>query len=356
MHSRYRAYQHLLLILTLLAGTNAYAAGRIGTAVRRLAPLVATTQALSFVQAHTRPQLHTATSDTALVPCGFTFVPKIKEDIEKAPEAPFDQYGNTPLTHAVIYGDLHTVIDLITKDPAAVDCVNKYNMTALKIAVLKGEPAIVEALIKAGADVDQTGFSGDPLIVLADCQEAMIMSLIAAGADVSKTGSKDHTAVWSAAYNGNMTILEALLQAHANIFQADENGFTPLIIAAQNSHNNAVNRLIHEAQTYSYEYQYDYFNATTTFGTNALMQALVNPCCISNNLIEIVNLLIPLTANLNHKNNNGDSALKLVSMQIQKLLAKKKKPCSDDEHMELDKSLKILQLIKKTLKACGATE
>lgn len=65
-----------------------------------------------------------------------------------------------------------------------------------------------------------------------------------AGARVGAATRTGQTALSEATLKGRIEIMELLIDADADIDQADENGLTPLILAAQNDHQDAATLLL----------------------------------------------------------------------------------------------------------------
>ena len=104
-------------------------------------------------------------------------------------------------------------------------------------------PAVIEALIAAGANVQEDTNSGDtPLHLAASNNEAAVVeALIAAGANVQEDEDDDYTPLHFAARNNeNLAVLEVLIAAGANVQEDTNSGHTPLHLAAENNENPAV--------------------------------------------------------------------------------------------------------------------
>ena len=119
-------------------------------------------------------------------------------------------------------------------------------VTALQQAVILGHDQIVDALMQAGADVDQTTPShGSPLLLA--CQnnnETIINLLLAAQADPNKASSHGYTPLFQASYNGNVRVARLLLEAKAEPNVTEHSGATPLFVASQNNHDEIVSLLL----------------------------------------------------------------------------------------------------------------
>ena len=124
---------------------------------------------------------------------------------------------------------------------------DRFNSTVLHSAASESEPAVIEALLAAGADVTARNSSGaTPLHHAARDNDnpAVIEALVVAGASLDarlEDGSTPlHTAVSTTDVGRdaaeNLAVTEALLAAGADVRARDENGDTPLHLAASWSH------------------------------------------------------------------------------------------------------------------------
>lgn len=193
-----------------------------------------------------------------------------------------NRYGLRPLALAIELGDIEMVRLLIAAgaDTTVPDAADEPLLFA---AVRSGEPAIVAALLEAGAPVDATdrAYEQTALMVAAREDEAgSVALLLAAGAEVNRqtpagavprprlpaenSGSKgdgivrggwpEHgmrapvpgakTALLYAAREGATGVARQLLEAGADIEQADANGTTPLLAAVINDRMDTARVLI----------------------------------------------------------------------------------------------------------------
>ena len=122
--------------------------------------------------------------------------------------------GTTALMWAVRLDDLETADQLI-RAGAKVSTVNRVGATALALAAINGSAAMLQKLIKAGADPN---------------------------APLSPTGD---TALMMAARTGNPAALNALIESGANVNARESwGGTTPLMWAASERHADAVKVLV----------------------------------------------------------------------------------------------------------------
>ena len=148
---------------------------------------------------------------------------------------------------------------MIVRTPGAINALVKAGAD-VNAADSKGETPIMwirstevtKALIKAGADVNRFGNGHTALIEAAKYIDdpEMINVLVKAGAEVDTRGEEKgielgRTALMWAAEKNSAEIVNALLKAGANVNLADKgNGETPLMIAASNNTLDVVNALL----------------------------------------------------------------------------------------------------------------
>lgn len=158
-------------------------------------------------------------------------------DAGSPPDSFDDPYGVTPMMKAARYGHAATVCLLLSRG-ARVGLLDQSNSTALHEAVLGGNPAVVELLLKAGADpnlktesLEETPlhhavFYGGPEIV---------RQLIAARVNLEARDHEGKTALWLAADHDLADVVTLLLAAGAAPDARDTSGDTPFVAAADNS-------------------------------------------------------------------------------------------------------------------------
>ena len=110
-------------------------------------------------------------------------------------------------------------------------------------------PAVIEALLAAGADVAARDYQDITVLAWAafgNPNPAVIEALLAAGAEVDARRDNGQTPLHDAAEqsNENPAVIEALLLAGAELEARDEDGVTPLYRAAQNGNPAAVSALL----------------------------------------------------------------------------------------------------------------
>ena len=124
-----------------------------------------------------------------------------------------------------------TIAKMLIERGADVNAANRFGGTALWRAADVGRADVVEALLQAGADVSKASYQGNaPLSKSATATIAMM--LIERGASVDATNKLGQNALLFAAYDGRTEVVEVLLQAGADANKADDDGLAPLSVAA----------------------------------------------------------------------------------------------------------------------------
>jgi len=159
--------------------------------------------------------------------------------------------GTTALHWAVRANDLETV-QMLIRAGANVKAANHYNVTPMWLAATNGNAAMLELLLKAGADANATFSEGETTLMTAARTGSVdaIKTLVAYGADVNaKEKWYGQTALMWAALENNapavkvLTELGADMKARTNPPQTggrgggggdgSKGGFTPLLFAAR---------------------------------------------------------------------------------------------------------------------------
>ncbi|MHB9108400.1 MAG: ankyrin repeat domain-containing protein [Armatimonadota bacterium] len=207
---------------------------------------------------------------------------RLRQLIEDAPYRmkTADPQQRTPLHWASALGRLEAV-QVLLENKASVDALALGRVTPLEEAVAMAQPAVVKALITAGADIQRKTSKGSLLhaavthpgnlevvkllvdkgldvnakshaagpmplhLAVTACHEDIIAFLIEHGADIKNTGQG-----WSplqlAAFAGNAGAVNALLEAGAGINDRGVDGRTPLKMALDGAKDPAVLNLLRQ--------------------------------------------------------------------------------------------------------------
>ena len=143
--------------------------------------------------------------------------------------------GNAPVAEAAERGDKAAVLALI-KQAADVNAAQGDGMTALHWAAMKGDVELAQMLIYAGANVKAATRLGSytPLFVASQQGHAgVIDALVKAGADVNAGTPNGTTPLMAAAASGEVEAVKVLLDQGANVNGKDGiRSQTPLMYAA----------------------------------------------------------------------------------------------------------------------------
>jgi uncharacterized protein len=162
----------------------------------------------------------------------------------------FDPAGETPLMSAARVGKSDAV-NLLLDRGAKVDLIDSsYQQTALMVAVRENHPDIAKLLLARGASANARTRSGRaPQWVLPNSVPGFGHGIGIVRGGLPDRGSRapapgGMTPLLYAARDGRADTVRMLLEAGANINQADANDITPLIAAITNNHPDVARVLI----------------------------------------------------------------------------------------------------------------
>ena len=117
-------------------------------------------------------------------------------------------------------------------------------LTPLMAASANGHLAVVEALVRAGADKEAKDLNGcTPLIIASDNGRLTVVeALVRAGADKEAKDKNGYTPLLSASTYGRLTVVEVLIRAGAEK-EAKVNGGTALMAASHQGYLGIVEAL-----------------------------------------------------------------------------------------------------------------
>ena len=156
-----------------------------------------------------------------------------------------DRDGWTPLMQAA-YTDNADDVKVLVKHGADPNAVSRQNFTPLGIAVQYGKNNAAVALIAAGANPGTAVGGADytPLMLAtANDVPALAQALIGKGADVNAVNGGGVTALMIAAAEGHADMVEVLLRAGANASAKTSRGDTALSIARAKGNNKVLQLL-----------------------------------------------------------------------------------------------------------------
>jgi uncharacterized protein len=148
------------------------------------------------------------------------------------------------LFNAIRSGDLKGVNDAI-KLGADVNAMGENRSTPLIMAIFRSPLPVIEALIKAGANVNTQGARWLPLTYATTSgRTPVVEALIKAGADVNARETRTGLSPLEyAAALGNIPVIEALVKAGADVNARDKDGTTALTLALKEHHPAAAETL-----------------------------------------------------------------------------------------------------------------
>jgi len=148
------------------------------------------------------------------------------------------------MLRAVEDGETAEVKRLLSRgmDPNTTD---PKGMSVLMIAARKGEAEIVALLIAKRANVGQQSRAGDTALLMAclNGNIAVIRSLLDAGGELNP--KKGWTPLQYAAFSGHADAVDLLLKRGAEKDAVAPNGYTPLMLAARNGKFEAAKALLY---------------------------------------------------------------------------------------------------------------
>jgi 7,8-dihydropterin-6-yl-methyl-4-(beta-D-ribofuranosyl)aminobenzene 5'-phosphate synthase len=165
---------------------------------------------------------------------------KIKNDLSSKEQSKIHESAKN--------GDLISVKELVSKDPALVESEDKYVRTPLHWACKYGHIGIASYLIEKGARINaQDESSNTPAHLAALFNRRDVLDLLVSNkADLNTANKNKRTPLHLAAQCGSLDAIETLAANNAQIDCKDENGDTSLYLGALNYHSDVVEYLINQ--------------------------------------------------------------------------------------------------------------
>jgi ankyrin repeat protein len=152
-----------------------------------------------------------------------------------------DPAGSTPLMTVVTVGDVASVKLLLGRGANVNAKEPGYDQTPLMMAVLENYPEVVRVLVENGADLNAKTRTGPT----PEWFKPNSSAAFGHGIGINRGGLPDRgsrlpiqgsmTALLYAARDGRLDIVKTLVEAKADVNQAEANAITPLVIAINNN-------------------------------------------------------------------------------------------------------------------------
>jgi ankyrin repeat protein len=174
------------------------------------------------------------------------------------------------------------------------------------------------------ADINQLDREGETRLMKASKygEAAIVTDLLSKGANVHLANSTGETALILASQAGSNDIVKELLAAGSNIHHRSDAG-TAIIMAAQEGHKDVLETLIKAGAS---------VNDVSTDSNDTPLHLVLKLIRERNHLKTLVQLLVKAKANINPKNDEGETPLSLASVlrdpvktEILSIIGKKKK-------------------------------
>ncbi|XP_043917616.1 ankyrin repeat domain-containing protein 50 [Protopterus annectens] len=141
----------------------------------------------------------------------------------------------------------HLIHSNLQLEPSNLALWMVWNSTPVKdslLTIIPKEQEVLQLLVKAGAHVNSDDDRTSCIVRQALEREDSIRTLLDNGASVNQCDSNGRTLLGSAAYSGNLEVVNLLITRGANLELQDSHGQTALTLAARQGHTKVVNCLI----------------------------------------------------------------------------------------------------------------
>lgn len=221
----------------------------------------------------------------------------------------------TALLYAAAKG--HTdMVKLLLEKEADIHTKNSYGVTALTSAAVAGQTDVVKLLLEKGDDLNvKNNHEGNEALTTAAMagHTDTVKFLLDNGADINAKDNFGFTALMSAAMEGHADTVKLLLDRDADINAQNTDGFTALIEAAARGRTDAVKLLLDKGADVNVKNNLQgdtaLILAAGAWGQYPLFDEPRNPLELERIYTPVAELLLNKGANVNAKNDNGDTAL-----------------------------------------------
>lgn len=211
-----------------------------------------------------------------------------------------DKFSDEELAHKILQYNLGKCIGINTWE-SDVSAQNFNGRTALMLSCENNHTAIIDLLLKKGADVRQVDrFHNTALLIASRASTSChtFLKLIHSGSVVDHADETGGTALMYAARKGNLDLVSILIENGASVDQQDTYGHTALMEVSKMGYVLVVQKLLESKASTS---------LTTTDGKTALMIAS------GSNYVEVVRMLLGYGADVNHVCEANLTAIKIAA-------------------------------------------
>nr|WP_217346078.1 ankyrin repeat domain-containing protein [Noviherbaspirillum sp. L7-7A]MBV0880447.1 ankyrin repeat domain-containing protein [Noviherbaspirillum sp. L7-7A] len=176
--------------------------------------------------------------------------------------------------------------------------------SALAVHAYHGDLRQVDALLQAGADVNDADANRNTALIVATRmgQANVVRRLLEAGARVDSANHEGLTALHMAVLAENVEVVGMLLKKAPPLNQLDHSGFTPLSLAVQNDHPRLVQTLLAAGADPNIAVS----GASSLSGLTPLLTAVLHK------QHEIAGLLLDAGADVHYATDNGRNAIRFA--------------------------------------------
>jgi serine/threonine-protein phosphatase 6 regulatory ankyrin repeat subunit B len=199
-------------------------------------------------------------------------------------------------------GHLTTVQALLCVSGININAQNFEGSTALLVAALNSNYDLVKTLINHGANVNvASNIRCTPLMIAAEKGDLTTVQALLGAPEIDINAQNDggFTALYVAGFYGNYDVVKTLINHGASVNLADNNRWTPLMIAAEKGDLTTVQALLGVSGIN--------INAQNSEGSTALLVAALN------GNYGVVKALIKQGADVDITDNNGQTPIMVAS-------------------------------------------
>ncbi|WP_353280938.1 ankyrin repeat domain-containing protein [Wolbachia endosymbiont (group B) of Tholera decimalis] len=153
-------------------------------------------------------------------------------------------FGRKPI-HIAAEKNYKDIIEFLLGKEVSVDDTSNYGWTPLHYTASKGCLEVAKFLIDKGASINaQNVYGREPIHIAAEHDNKNIIELLLnKGVSVNEVDKDGWMSLHWASWNGHLNIIEYLVGKGANVNAKDRNGKTPLDLARDKGYNNVVEYL-----------------------------------------------------------------------------------------------------------------